>query len=309
MAMPRRFCALVFMMTVPFFLQFSFSSTSQAGIIGTWSDPNYGGSHPIFFGGECSLCDARDACGVEYTRQIAIGNGNIWLRCYSGGLGEFQIPGVNKWAPALRSPASGGLPLSAYKFWLYFIATGERGCADIPGCTPLNEGKDLGPRCNAGPSSGMHVGNPCNPATGNKYQAEYDYQSFNGTRFIARHYNSRLGKDLGLGFGWTSFLSKQLTITGTLIFVHRPDGRRESFVKSLGTWKGDVDTRLTLTEDVTGYVLTFPNGAVERYHLNGRVVSETDSAGRTTTYAYRSDGKLDHVTDPFGHTLTVSYDT
>jgi hypothetical protein len=50
-------------------------------------------------------------------------------------------------------------------------------------------------------SSGTTVGNPCNVATGNKYQKELD--SDDSTLPITRHYNSKLTEvDFGIGQGW-----------------------------------------------------------------------------------------------------------
>ncbi|MDO8704977.1 MAG: RHS repeat-associated core domain-containing protein [Sulfuricaulis sp.] len=73
-----------------------------------------------------------------------------------------------------------------------------------------------------------------------------------------------------------------------------------------GAWKGDSDTRTSLTQDASGYTLTRAEGTTERYDLNGKLLSETDSSGRITVYGYDGSGRPT-VTAPFGHTLTFGY--
>jgi YD repeat-containing protein len=153
-------------------------------------------------------------------------------------------------------------------------------------------------------------GNPCNASNGNKYQTESDYVGGDGVPSITRHYNCLLeGKDYGLGFGWTWMAVRKLEIYGTLIQVREGDGRGEPFTKNAsGQWVPDADSKLSLTQDASGYVLTRQDGSVERYDTNGRLASETDRNGRTTTYTYNSAGKLASVTGPFGHVLAIGYD-
>ena len=153
-------------------------------------------------------------------------------------------------------------------------------------------------------------GNPCNAANGNKYQTESDYVGGEGVPSIVRHYNSLLvSKDYSLGFGWTWLAVRKLEIYGTLIQVREGDGRGEPFTKnSSGQWVGDADTKITLTQDSTGYSLSRQDGSIERYDTSGKLVSETDRNHRTTAYTYNGAGKLASVTGPFGHALAIGYD-
>ncbi len=154
------------------------------------------------------------------------------------------------------------------------------------------------------------IGNPCNPATGNKYQVEEDYRSGDGLLNFTRHYNSQFDADIGLGFGWTSTFHKRLEVSGSNLKVRQATGRDEPFTCSgLGHCTGDPDTKLLLSQDTAGYRLTLGDGAAERYDTNGRLLSETDRSGNTTSYSYDATGHLQSVTGPFGHRLTFAYDT
>lgn len=158
--------------------------------------------------------------------------------------------------------------------------------------------------------SDISRGNPCNPATGNKYQPEPDYVAGDGVPTIVRHYNSQLvSKDYGLGFGWTWLAVKKLELYGTILQVREADGRGEPFTKNAsGQWVPDADNKLTLVQDASGYVLSRQDGSVERYDPTGKLVSETNRHGRTTSYTNNGAGKLASVTGPFGHVLAIGYD-
>lgn len=154
------------------------------------------------------------------------------------------------------------------------------------------------------------IGNPCNPTTGNKYQEEIDYRSPDNRLTFTRSYNSGAGKDIGIGFGWSTNATTYLEINGTALTVWRGDGRGERFTKNgSGIWQGDADSELILTEDATGFTLTFADGAAERYGLSGKLIAHTNRTGLTYTYGYNAQGKLASLTHPFGHALTFAYDT
>lgn len=74
------------------------------------------------------------------------------------------------------------------------------------------------------------VGNPCNVATGNKYQKEVDRSST--TLPIVRHYNSKLLVDFGLGYGWLTPYHRRLelfqTTTSATIRARQGDGFAQS---------------------------------------------------------------------------------
>jgi len=84
----------------------------------------------------------------------------------------------------------------------------------------------------------------------------------------------------------------------------RETGSGYPFVCNGSSCSGDADVKLTLLQDAEGFTLVLRDGARERYALDGRIVTETDRAGRVTTYAYDAHG-LQSVTGPFGHGLVV----
>ena len=154
-------------------------------------------------------------------------------------------------------------------------------------------------------------GNPCNAATGNKFQREVDLTSVDGAIPVIRYYNSQLTIDVGFGVGWTSsILGRRLYIHADSVQILRADGRGEGFTCNTGVCQGDADTRITLTQDADGYTLTMDkDGVVERYDTAGKLLTETDRNGRTTSYGYNSNGRLTSITGPFGHRLALSYTT
>lgn len=89
------------------------------------------------------------------------------------------------------------------------------------------------------------VGNPCNPADGNKYHMEEDLRIADKTSSFIRHYNSLLNVDFGFGKGWTaSYQNIALKIGQSNILIQRSDGRGEPFWKNTsGLWQGDADSR------------------------------------------------------------------
>ncbi len=164
------------------------------------------------------------------------------------------------------------------------------------------------PKTQGDPCNG--IGNPCNPSTGNKYQKETDYAGNNSQLSFTRHYNSGLATvDSGMGYGWVHQWAANIDVSSSKIFIQQTDGRGEPFTKTNNLWQGDTDTRLALTQDSIGYILSNDNGTVERYDLNGNLLSKTDLTGKQTQYQYNAADQLITVLSPFGHSLQFSYNT
>ncbi len=179
-------------------------------------------------------------------------------------------------------------------------------------CDPPRDANPVTGACELPPkqlgcSADASVGNPCDPASGNKYQSETDFQSNDGTLSFVRHYNSGSMANHGFGAGWTSNLHRRLEIAGNTVVVRRGTGRGAMWSNTNTGWTGDADSTLQFAQDATGYTLTRANNDTERYDLNGKLVSETTATGLTTQYAYDTNGRLETVTGPFGHTLTFAY--
>src|SRR5262245_62912600 len=51
-------------------------------------------------------------------------------------------------------------------------------------------------------------------------------------------------------------------------------------------WQPASDSGFALSQDGKGYTLALRDGSSERYNLDGRIISETNVAGQTTTFAY-----------------------
>jgi len=151
------------------------------------------------------------------------------------------------------------------------------------------------------------VGNPCNPANGNKYESVTDYRG-TGLSFT-RSYNSLVPLDGDLGFGWSGNRYKRLEFSSaTQITVRHADGKGEPFTKTNGNWVGDPDTDRVLREAAGGFAVDLPDGRTEQYDTAGKLISETDRNGQVTAYAYNLQRRLASVTAPYGHTLQFVYD-
>ena len=181
------------------------------------------------------------------------------------------------------------------------------------------------------PSTAMCVGNPIHLGTGNKFQAELDYQS-TGTNPIAfaRYYNSSLTAAL-MG-GWSHTYARSVdfapaTYGENMVVLHRAEGQQLAFYavdgEWLPTWK--TDDRLVQTRD--GWQFTQSNGVIEGYndsgqlvsieqpdgnviqvtHTNGLLASVVDSFGRTLTFQH-SGGRISGMVDPAGEIIQFQYD-
>ena len=92
------------------------------------------------------------------------------------------------------------------------------------GCKPLPDKND---------GDGCGVGNPCNPATGNKFQSETDFAG-NGLSFT-RSYNSRNHLvDIGLGKAWRSSYHKSLAVSTDALTQISGIGRGEAWSRPVG---------------------------------------------------------------------------
>lgn len=154
-------------------------------------------------------------------------------------------------------------------------------------------------------------GNPCDSATGNKYEIETDYRG-QGVPSFTRSYNSLLvgSGSSELAAGWALSLNvRRISVNGAEVTLYLPDGRWEYFTCSNGTCQGKADSKLRLAYNAAGYTLTRLDGSNDRYDLNGVLQTETDAFGQLSSYGYDAQGRLQTITGPFGHTLTLGYDT
>lgn len=176
-------------------------------------------------------------------------------------------------------------------------------CEEIPVC------KHCGAVC-------LSLGNPCDPATGNKYQTEVDYGDSGTGLHITRTYNSALTRglrgdwDSPFGIGWRSNLTRYLHIRGNTIIVRAGDGRGEqwSYDDAGEQWRGDSDSDYRLVAQAGNYLLTSGNGNTDRYDASGKILESSTPQGWTTTYLYDDIGRLETVRGMFGRELRVTWD-
>jgi RHS repeat-associated protein len=159
-----------------------------------------------------------------------------------------------------------------------------------------------------GKKSSCPIGNPCDAATGNKFEAQIDFSGGNGIPSFVRYYNSLNFSTVGLGVGWTHSFSKKIAFdqANRKITVTREDGSSEVFSLTGEVWVGDADSTLALeTPDIFTAIIKRRDGGIETYSLSsGYLQSETDSIGRTTTLTY-SGQNLTKITGPYGHAIGV----
>jgi len=189
------------------------------------------------------------------------------------------------------------------------------------------------------------VSNPCNVATGSKYQVESDYNSQSPFPLrLERAYNSssvaysasqiaKLSVGFGLGWSWSYYKRVEVPAdaSSTWLALRREDGRVLHFDLVGGVWQAEPDAAGKLAElkDTggvrTGWEYLSPeDDTLETYDSAGRLVALSNRAGLSQTLTY-SDGTaatgqiegttaplpaglLVRVTDHFGRSLSFGYD-
>jgi len=176
-----------------------------------------------------------------------------------------------------------------------------------------------GPKNLAPPPCGS-VGNPINPATGDKYQTEIDYQG-SGKLGFSRHYHSSVIAQTGsVGSLWQHNYENRIYSDGnTIARIMRATGEQVIYKPNAnGVWLSDGDINNPLIHSADGgWQLTTANDEVETYDANGNLSTIKDRSGYTQTLSYSAvpttnplmAGLLISVTDTYNHTLTFSYDS
>uniref|UniRef100_UPI00117788EC DUF6531 domain-containing protein n=1 Tax=Crenothrix polyspora TaxID=360316 RepID=UPI00117788EC len=180
---------------------------------------------------------------------------------------------------------------------------------------PKNNGQDPNPDC---PKT--CDGNPIDASTGNKFQTETDFVGAENTGLeMRRFYNSQNSAETAFGTGWRG--TWQQSISGLAssgkVQAIRPDGRVETFTKSIATgqWLADPDVtdKLSIIHNgdganiPLGWSLTTRNDETEQYTLDGRLTT-VYHGGLGTGLKYDSNNRLRTVTKVFSGILTFAYD-
>lgn len=202
-------------------------------------------------------------------------------------------------------------------------------CAPYPPGSDVRDDvdPDMGPTCYA-------VGNPINPANGNKYQVETDLPWAGGV--IRRTYNSLAalaGQDDGIGLGWSLGALPRITrATRPVVGDSRPADLDPDW-----RWMSDANSALSPQY----YRLTMPDGAtvafssdgtlrdssnkfqlrinvfaehitvqtsdgVYTFNTQGRLLQHIAYGGPILEYSYH-EGRLLGIRDVYGRTLMVDY--
>lgn len=251
-----------------------------------------GGPHPTGGGSKC-----------YYTYDCLCGD------CLIGGVGDPR--NYNKIMPTSKGPLPQLFSCSGGPF------------RDFVTCT-FTKQKGNGQSCS--------LGNPCNLASGNKFQSETVYRSGKGGLELVLWYNSQHGLhyfQVGpFGAKWSSryFVAVKDTLQA-MVAVSRPDGRALEFAPPpSGTlYLKDPDVNETLERLVdgagatSGWRLADPQTEeIEEYDAAGKLLLIRDRAGRQTSLAYSTTATppavapapelLITVTDHFGRQLNFMYD-
>ena len=165
------------------------------------------------------------------------------------------------------------------------------------------------------------VGNPINPATGNKFQKEIDYVGSGPfpIRWI-RYYNSDGRFEAAnpetqkLGVGWTHEYNRLVWTYGRLlhVMVFRPDGQAyEYHWDGQGSYNGPSDVPGKLFHQAgQPYELHTKDGTVEAYgfeNFDRRWLSEIRGKdGSKITINRIGDGEITSIVDHLGRMLTVN---
>jgi RHS repeat-associated protein len=218
-----------------------------------------------------------------------------------------------------------------------YVDTTTNTCKPKPGCS---EGQQL-PYCSSvsprndkqlGEGCPTREGNPINSATGNKSQRETDYVAASGGLTFVRSYNSKSTQNDVLGHSWRHNWQGRLARydfqSNSYIVATRADGQSFYFTLTNGAWVNETDIKARLIETAEGFVLADGATGRETYDAQGRLLQVeaagvnkftliysgnvltgvVDRFGRSLSFAYDANGRLQTLTDPAQVTTTYAYD-
>jgi RHS repeat-associated protein len=159
-------------------------------------------------------------------------------------------------------------------------------------------------------------GKPVSCATGNESTSQTDL-SIGGRGVgldLTRTYNSQAaaaGASGAFGHGWSSSFSDHLALEPgeKRVTLIQAEGSTVPFSQSGASLIAPTWTQDTLTGSTeAGYTLTYPDQIKLKFSgSTGRLESETDRNGNTTTLGYGGTGRLETITDPASRKITLTY--
>jgi RHS repeat-associated protein len=288
----------------------------------------FSGAHcnPIVGQGDVIYCtgDAVYAINSSGTQlwSIALGTGLNSMNVHSALAPDGTLYTGNTTARVLYAIETGslGLASSPWPKWRH-----DNRNSGLAGGGSTGGGADKVPNKTRGkcdPDNASFEGNPCNVATGNKFQTEMDYESAgpSALRYV-RYYNSDVGTVASfLGPQWRGEFDRRLVFSSSgpaRAFLNKNDGKIIAYDTSGSTIVPiDADTVERLVKiDALNWQLTAADDSVESYRIGGdgnnsyaALVSIKSRGGVIQTLSYATDGTMSSVIDSFGRSLTFTYD-
>ena len=171
--------------------------------------------------------------------------------------------------------------------------------------TQVNQPKNQGdPDCN-------DCGDPINFAIGSVYEKETDYAAVGPFPLVlTRYYNSADSTGVHkFGQKWRGSYGRSLVQTSaTVATATRDDGKVFTFTLISSVWKPDADVNFRLTQTGSGWSLVTDQDETETYDASGHLTSYANRGGQLTqTFTRDAQGRLVTVTDSFGRTLSFAF--
>jgi len=126
----------------------------------------------------------------------------------------------------------------------------------------------------------------------------------NAVSFI-RSYNSQRLENIGLGIGWRHSFQRSLVLNDDVLNATSATGSGNIWRNVNGVWEGDADSDVILVQNETRFLLTKANNEIEEYDLQVRLLSQTNTDGQVTVYAYNDDDQLASITNHYGGISTI----
>jgi YD repeat-containing protein len=158
------------------------------------------------------------------------------------------------------------------------------------------------------------AGDPVNTASGEYWETQTDLAipGRGPALSFERSYGSQSAVNGPLGRGWTGsyFMSLDPRGSGGVVTITQENGSTIAFEPNgSGGYVGPSAYLATLVANRDGtWTLTRRQRDRFVFDAEGRLISEADLNGETTTLAYDEAGKLTTITDPAGRTIRLAYE-
>ncbi|WP_338339866.1 RHS repeat-associated core domain-containing protein [Xanthomonas euvesicatoria] len=185
----------------------------------------------------------------------------------------------------------------------------DQGCtnkqilATIEVTAPQCESQPSGSQ-NSGGNPGM-VGNPCDVKTGEKFQAERDFDL--GWLALTRYYHSGIALNTGgFGPGWTFSHSLHLTIQGDVLGLVEGSGYAVPFRKVGSDYRAANASGERIIANGGQWAL-YRQDAIYSFDAKGKLISRMAEDGSGLAYAYNARGRLQSITSLQGRSIQLVY--